>query len=202
MGYSNFKTLKQTLKKLQLEETDVNLFAEIIPVEPSEWLIQTLAIAEKIPLTNEKSKSERIISNILVEVVLAYQSKVTLYSGEELYVDEKQDLAGACDFIIAKHQKKQVMQTPIITLAEAKNENFNYGQGQCLAQMYAAQIFNEIEGHPQNCIYGCAVTGDNWKFLKLVNNQAYIDNKTYYLNDLPKILGIFHQIIDYYLLPS
>jgi hypothetical protein len=93
MGYSNYETLKQALKKLQLEEIDIDLFTKITPVNPSEWLRQTLAIAEQIPLTNEKSKSERIISNVLVDVVLAYQSNITLYSGEELYVDEKQDLA-------------------------------------------------------------------------------------------------------------
>lgn len=199
MGYSNYKTLKQTLKRLQLTETDTHLFPNVVPVTPSAWLEQTLAIAEEIPLTNEKSKSERIISNVLVEVVLAFKDSITLYSGEDLYIDEKQDLAGACDFLIAKHPKKQVMQAPIISLAEAKDEDFDYGQGQCLAQMYGAQLFNEQEGHPQDCIYGCAVTGDNWKFLKLVGKQVFIDHKTYYLNDLPKILGIFHQIVRFYI---
>jgi len=65
--------------------------------------------------------------------------------------------------------------------------------------MYAASIFNEQEGHPQVCIYGCAVTGDNWKFLKLVGKQVFIDNKTYYLNELPTVRGVFYQIIKFYL---
>jgi hypothetical protein len=163
MGYSNYKSLKQTLKKLNIEELSENLFPVISPVPPSDWLLKTLEIAEKAPLTNEKSKSERIISPILMEVALAFQNDITLYSGEDLYIDEKQDLSGACDFFIAKHPFKNVMQAPIITLAEAKDEDMDYGQGQCLAQMYAAQIFNEQEGHPQACIYGCAVTGGDWK---------------------------------------
>ena len=199
MGYDNFKSLKQTLKRLKLEETDINLFPTIEPVAPSDWLKMTLEIAEKMPLTNEKSKSERVISPILTEAIMPFMDYATLYSGEDLYVDEKNDLNGPCDFFIAKHAKKQVMQAPIITLAEAKDEDFDHGQGQCLAQMYAAQLFNEQEGHPQSCIYGCAMTDGIWKFMKLEGNQAYIDNKTYYLNDLPNILGVFHQIIKFYL---
>jgi hypothetical protein len=195
MGYSNYKSLKQTLKKLVIEESGDFLFPQIEEIQPSAWLLQTLEIAEKAPLTNEKSKSERIISPILMEVFLAFQDYVTLYSGEELYVDEQKDLSGMCDFFIAKHPYKSVMQAPIITLAEAKDENMDYGEGQCLAQMYAVQLFNEQEGHAQPFIYGCAVTGGEWKFMKLVGSKVTIDKKTYYISHLKQILGVFHQII-------
>ncbi len=199
MGYSNYKSLRQTLEKLDLEESSINLFPEIMLVEPSDWLKRSLEIAALTPLTNEKSKSEKLISPILLEVALAYLDNVTLYSGEDLYVDDKRDLSGACDFFISKHPLKSVMQAPIITLVEAKDENMDYGKGQCLAQMYASKIFNEQKGKPQKFIYGCAVTGDDWKFLKLVDNQVYTDTKTYYISDLPKILGIFHYIIKSFL---
>jgi hypothetical protein len=199
MGYSNFKSLRQTLERLNLEEKNEPLFTQVVDFEASAWLKRSLEIAELVPLTNEKSKSEHIISPIITEVALAYINEVTLYSGEDLYVDEKQDLSGACDFFISKHARKSVMQAPIITLAEAKDEDMDYGLGQCLAQMYGAQIFNEMKGKPQNFIYGCAVTGDDWKFLKLEGNQVTIDTKTYYLSGLPKILGIFHHIIQSFL---
>jgi hypothetical protein len=159
MGYSNYKSLKQSLKKLQIEEFDKRLFTDLKEVQPSEWLKTTIEYANEMPLTNEKSKSERLISPILLEATLPYKEFITLYSGEDLTVDDKQDLSGSCDFFIAKHPQKSVMQAPVITLCEAKDEDFDYGQGQCLAQMYAAQIFNEQEGHPQKFIYGCAVKG-------------------------------------------
>lgn len=196
MGYSNYKSLRQALERLNLEETDLDLFPQNLHVEPSEWLKKSLEMAERSPLTNEKSKSERIISPILLEVSLCYDDSVTLYSGEDLYIDDKQDLAGPCDFFIAKHAKKQVMQAPIISLTEAKDEDLDYGQGQCVAQMYAAQLYNLQKGKPQPCIYGCAVTGGEWKFLKLIDNQLFINNKTYYLST---ILGTFHYIIQSYL---
>lgn len=156
MGYSSYKSLKQTLKKLELEEFDINLFPVIKPVEASEWLLQTLALAKRVPLTNEKSKSERVISPILLEIALQYESQITFYSGEDLTVDSSRDLAGECDFFLSKHARKSVMQAPIITLVEAKDEDFEYGQARCIAQMYAAQLFNLQEGKPTPFIYGCA----------------------------------------------
>lgn len=199
MGYSNFKTLRQALERLDIEEIDVNLFPVIQPVEPSDWLIKALEIAKIMPLTNEKSKSERLISPILMEVAIDFRENITLYSGEDLYIDDKRDLSGAGDFFLAKHPRKEVMQAPIITLAEAKDEDMDYGRGQCLAQMYAAQVFNEQKGKPQPFIYGCAVTGGEWKFLKLSGKQVFIDDETYYISGLSKILGIFHHIIKLYL---
>jgi hypothetical protein len=199
MGYSNYKNLKQTLKKLNLEELDVLLFPNFEWVEPSEWLKQTLAMANRTPLTNEKSKSERIVSPILLEVALAYENEITLYSGEDLTVDVNRDLAGECDFFFSKHPRKSVMQAPIVTFVEAKDEDLEHGQAQCIAQMYASQIFNDQEGKPTPCIYGCAVTSGEWKFLKLENDQVFIDTRTYYLVELPEILGVFHHIIKSFL---
>ena len=106
MGYSNFKNFKQTLEKLGLEETDENLFPQITQVQPSEWLQQSLAFAEKLPLTNEKSKSERIISPILTEIAVTFDKDFTMFSGEDLTVDSSLDLAGECDFFFAKHLEK------------------------------------------------------------------------------------------------
>jgi len=150
-------------------------------------------------LTNEKSKSERIISPILSEIALHYEKQITFYSGEDLVVDATKDLAGECDFFFSKHPRKSVMQAPIVTLVEAKDEDFEYGKAQCTAQMYASMLYNEQKGKPVSHIYGCAVTADAWKFLKLEKGQIFVDTETYYLTDLPKIIGIFHQVLDSFL---
>jgi hypothetical protein len=199
MGYSNYRNFKYVLKALQLEELEVQLFKSVKPVEPSSWLLQTLALAEELPLTNEKSKSERVVSPILAEVAIFYKDTITFYSGEDLTVDSSRDLSGECDFFFSKHPRKSVMQAPIVTLVEAKDEDFEYGKAQCTAQMYASALFNQQEGHPMPFIYGCAVTAGEWKFMKLEGNTIYVDIKTYYLNDLPKILGVFHQILNSFL---
>ena len=196
MGYSNYKNFKQTLKKFNLEETDLNMFPEVKPVQPSEWLVQSIAYAERMPLTNEKSKSERLISPILLEVSLHFEKYITLFSGENLTVDSSIDLAGECDFFFAKHPHKSVMQAPVVTLVEAKNENFEFGKAQCTAQMYASLRYNEEEGKPIPFIYGCVVTGGEWRFMRLEGQTLTLDRKMHYLVELPKILGIFHQILE------
>ncbi len=196
MGYSNYKNFKQTLEKLNLEETDEMLFPQIELVQPSEWLLQSLSLAKRLPLTNEKSKSERIISPILTEVAIHFEKQFTMFSGEDLIVDSSRDLAGECDFFFAQHPRKSVMQAPVVTFVEAKDEDFEYGQAQCTAQMYASMLYNEQKGKPTPYIYGCAVTGDVWKFLKLEKGKITLDTENYYLIEIPKILGIFHQILN------
>jgi transketolase C-terminal domain/subunit len=52
-------------------------------------------------------------------------------------------------------------------IVEAKNENIKGGLGQCVAEMVAAQIFNEREANAIDTIYGAVTTGEIWKFLKL-----------------------------------
>jgi hypothetical protein len=79
-------------------------------------------------------------------------------------------------------------------IVEAKNENIKGGLGQCVAEMIAAQLFNEREGNAIDTIYGAVTTGEIWKFLKLVGAVASIDLSDYYIvRDVPKILGILWQ---------
>ena len=94
MGFSSFRKIKQVTKKFGLDAQLVPLFSNIAPVEPSNWLLETLLIATEMPLTNEKSKSERIVSPILVEAVRRYNGKITMFSGEELSVAPQDDLSG------------------------------------------------------------------------------------------------------------
>jgi activator of 2-hydroxyglutaryl-CoA dehydratase len=75
-------------------------------------------------------------------------------------------------------------------LVEAKKEDILAGLGQCVAEMVAAQIFNEREGNEISVIYGTVTSGTNWKFLKLEGQVIEIDLNEYYLSDVNKILGI------------
>lgn len=82
------------------------------------------------------------------------------------------------------------MEAPAITIVEAKNENIVSGLGQCIAEMYAAQLYNKEGNHDFSCIYGAVTTGDEWKFVKLKENTAYIDYDLYYMSDIKKVIGI------------
>ena len=197
MGYSNFKKLNQVTKKFGLDARITDLFSAIPKVNPSDWLSFSLDIAVKMPLTNEKNKSERIVSPILMEVAVAFQDYVTLLSGEDVTLNAADDLAGPCDFFFGLHPQKPYLETPIISLVEAKDEDLDWGIAQCAAQLYAASLLNLQEGKNIETLYGCATTGVEWLFFKLENNTFYIDRKPQ--TDITQILGTWHWIMTFFI---
>ncbi|MEM0992777.1 MAG: hypothetical protein AAF847_20810 [Bacteroidota bacterium] len=196
MGYSNYKNLRKVVDTFGIEVKQGILFEAIDPIEPSDWLLKTLEIASIIPLSNEKVKSERVISPILSEVHLHYQERLTLFSGAELNVNSKLDLNGPCDFFFANVPKAYLLEAPIVALTEAKNEDMDYGIAQCCAQMIAAQIFNEQGNTPTPIIWGCSTTAAEWKFLRLENKLLTVDEKSYFTNSLEDLLGVFKLILN------
>ncbi len=79
-------------------------------------------------------------------------------------------------------------------IVEAKNENIKGGLGQCIAEMVAAQLFNEREGNEIDTLYVVVTTGEIWKFLKLKKQVASIDLRDYYIaRDVDKIFGILFE---------
>jgi hypothetical protein len=197
MGYSKYKKLRTVIKKFNLDARSVRLFENITPVEPSNWLNETLEISRSFPMMNEKMKAERVISPILVDVARQYIAHITLFSGEELEVQPENDLSGECDFFFALHPPKPYLDAPIISLTEAKDEDLEWGIAQCAAQMYGAKLYNDTENHPISVIYGCATDGIEWHFLKLENSIFYVDVMP--MTDLPQILGTWHHILQYYI---
>ncbi|MEY4903810.1 MAG: hypothetical protein RLZZ292_1625 [Bacteroidota bacterium] len=196
MGYSNFKKISQVAKKFGLKARLTPLF-DAVPLQPaSDWLIKSLEIAYKAPATTEKAKSERLVSPILMEVVQWFEKNVTLFSGEEINISSTDDLSGPCDFFFGLYPLSPYMETPIISIAEAKDEDLEWGVAQCAAQLYAAHLLNEQEGKQIPVLYGCATDGVEWQFLKFEANVFYIEPKP--VTDLPQILGTWRWIIQYF----
>ena len=195
MGYKKYKHIQQLKDKFGVAIHRRALLDTIEPVEPSNWLLQTLQWANHTALSNEKVKSERIISPILTEVHNRYQQSISLFSGEELNIQPENNLNGACDFFFCASPDAYLLEAPIIALAEAKNEDMDYGIAQCSAQMIAAQLFNRREERAIEHIWGCATTAHEWRFLQLHDNQLYIDSETYFLQPIATLLGAFAQII-------
>lgn len=88
-------------------------------------------------------------------------------------------------------KKQLVIEAPV----EAKNDNIQSGLGQCMAEIIAAQIFNQRKGKEISTIYGVVTTGTNWKFLALKGQIIEIDLNEYFISELGKILGILKSLI-------
>jgi len=197
MPYSKF-TLQELRKKFGLEIVKKQLFETVISLEISDWLKQTLQIGSHVSLLSEKAKSELIVSPILLELLSQNNYQISIFSGVTFNVDENLGLIGECDFIISSKPNAYDVESPIIAMVEAKDDDINLGIPQCIAQMLAANQHNINEGKTIDTIFGCVTTGSDWQFLKLNNNIVYINNGLYYINQINNLLGFWQNIINYY----
>jgi len=191
MAYNQFSLddVKQRLGIVLHEQID--LFGDIAPVTPSNLLQETLRDAAPVALavSTEKSRSEMIISPILLEVRRRHDGKVSLFSGTEFNVDESRGLVGFCDWLLARSPEQLAIEAPVLAVVEAKNENLRQGVPQCIAEMVAAQAFNVKRGK-QRAVHGAITTGDIWRFMRLQGTRVELDLTMYYLDNLDKVLGI------------
>lgn len=197
MAYNRF-TIESIKKTFGLKIIgDVCLFEHTAPVEPSQVLIQFLH--RYLPLGSaigtEKARSEFIIAPVLAEITELTHHAVSLFSGVDFTVDEEQGFSGHCDFLFSASRVQYAIEAPVLAVVEAKNDNLNSGLGQCMAEMIAAQRFNDREGQPLDCIYGAVTTGSVWRFLRLQNDCIHIDQREYFIDNLPLILGILLEIV-------
>ncbi len=193
MAYSDF-TLEAIVEQqqLMLEET-TQLFSDVTPIAPSDWLKTTLSSGEPIalPAGNEKARSEFIVAPILMQVVPDNSSPLMLFSGKSMDVDPEKGLDGPVDFLVCQGTFSRIIRSPFFSLIQAKKQDIDEGLGPCIAQMVGSQQFNQNKGNPISILYGCVTTADQWQFLKLTQQTLWIDQRVYcYPKQLNEILGI------------
>ena len=192
MAYSNF-TLGQVRKAFELETVRKwGIFADIAPVEPSALL--TAVLERNMPFAlamgTEKAKSELIVSEVLVELCVHFDNRVSLFSGIDFNVDASKELTGICDFLVSLSPEAFELEAPVIALVEAKNSDVKLGVAQCAAEMVAAQRFNAEHGNSIPRVYGAITSGTDWLFLKLEGKTLHIDMRIYTLERCDRLLGI------------
>ncbi len=193
MSYKDFdlKTVTQQFGVRLFEQE--GLFASV-PCTSINPLFQEI-LHENVPLARaintEKARSELIIANVLVEVRKILKHHISFFSGIDFNVDKEKSLNGFCDFIISASSEQLLLNSPIIAIVEAKNENIIAELGTCIAEMVAAKLFNKSEGDADfSRIYGAVTTGTAWRFLKMEEWNVFIDLDEYFIEEPGKILGI------------
>jgi hypothetical protein len=197
MPYSKFslEELQNTFNLTIAEE--MGMFAEVPELAPSPLLTETLQynVPLAIAIGTEKARSELIITPILVEVRKHFSNQISFFSGVEFNVDFGKGLNGVCDFIISLSPQQLFVKAPVVTLVEAKNDNLKSGLAQCVAEMVAAQLFNQKANTNLKIIHGGVTTGTSWQFLSLEEQIVKIDLTEYYLQNLTLVLGILASFI-------
>jgi hypothetical protein len=192
MAFSNYKSIGAVVKEFQITYTEADFIVETefnIPDYFREDL-QTV-MREGVVDNSEFAICENLIYPVLKEVWKCYRSKFLLWSHESLTYEE--NLSGFPEYILAKRSPlgKVVFDKPYFLLVEAKQDKFEEGWGQCLAEMIAAQRLN---GELQITVYGIVSNGALWQFGKL---EADLFTKTivpYTIYELDKLFAAVNYV--------
>lgn len=194
MPYSQFTTIAKARKAFNLTVQEGDRFLpDLAPIPPSDILSGTLRDSLPIVATSgsEKARSEGIIYPVLLEVRRILNRKVSLFSGEDFTIEESLGLNGVCDFLLTRSPEVLEIEAPAIVIVEAKKTDLKSGFGQCIAEMVAAQRFNQAQEKAIPTIYGSVSNGIQWQFLKLDDQTITIDLTVYPLPPIEQILSFF-----------
>jgi hypothetical protein len=181
---------------LHLRDADLFSTAPECPVRVSSANVVHEGVQLALANSTEKAKSEFIIAPVLLELRRLSAGKFSLYSGIEWDVVPARGLAGHYDFILTKGGSEHILRAPFVAVVEAKNDLIRTGLGQCIATMYAARIRNERTHERLGPVFGVVSTGAAWKFLRMDGDEVLLDRDEYFIDNLPKIMGILKTIAD------
>ncbi|MBC7448567.1 MAG: hypothetical protein H7330_10965 [Hymenobacteraceae bacterium] len=171
------------------------LTADAVPIAPSAWLTESLRIGQRRGFSSEKSRSERLVSPVLLELAERNQDRFTVQSGVMLDVDVARGLRGECDFVLSYGAIQDFITAPIFCVTEAKKQDMDWGMTQCAAQLVGAWRFNEEQQLRLPFLYGSATTGVEWRLLRFDGHVITIDPTRHYITELPRLLGALQAIV-------
>jgi hypothetical protein len=194
MPFNTDKSVSKVVKEFQIVYTESNFIVET-PLSVSDYFRTELELVtqEGAVDTSEYAVCEKFIYPILKEVWKSYRDQLLLWSHPTLVYD--QALSGVPDYVIAKKSAlgRVVFERPYCVVVEAKQDDFEEGWGQCLAEMVAVQKMNQIAGQ---MIFGIVSNGKTWEFGCLQELTFTKNIKTYVLSDLTALFAALNYVFE------
>lgn len=187
MAFADF-TLDDAVTKLGVRPVPADLFPGLTPAAVPSWLPEALAAGPQLGL-NEKARSEFLVAPILAAARVSAGGRLAVFSGARLDVDPTVGLVGECDFILSAGPEAPPLRAPLLTVVEAKRGDIDLGMGQCMAQMVAADRFNQAAGVMGLRVYGCVTTGELWQFLRLAGSRVESNHRRLFVAELGLLLA-------------
>ena len=192
MAFSNYKSISSVIKKFQIKYVQSNFMLEVeFPAKESFQEELDLLFTDGVIDNSEDAICENLIYPVLKEVWKPYRSKLTLWSHEALAYDE--DLSGIPDYTVTQRNSLStiVFDKPYFLVVEAKQDKFEEGWSQCLAEMIAVQRINDDF---VNDVFGIVSNGKIWQFGKLVGDVFTRNKNLYMIQDLDKLFAAVNYI--------
>ena len=192
MAFSDFKTISEAQEKFRIKYAEDD-FVKSDPSDPSEEFLRDFEFTrEHINVfASEASRCEAIIFPVLKESYKAYADRYALWIKQSIAYDAV--LNGTPDYFVSTRSElgKTVVGSPLILLVEAKKNDFEYGWGQCLAELVAAQKINEknMDSSADFPVYGIVTDGTLWQFGHLIGDTFTQNRTDFVLANLPMLFG-------------
>ncbi|GJD16059.1 hypothetical protein RIVM261_010150 [Rivularia sp. IAM M-261] len=187
MAFSSYKTIGEVVKEYQVTYTEAN-FVIATSFHIPDYFRDDLELMmnEAVVDNSEFAICENFIYPVLKEVWKVYRSNFLLWSHQLLNCDAK--LTGYPEYILATRSPlgKVVFDKPYFILVEAKQDDFEGGWAQCLAEMIAAQRLND---ELKITIFGIVSNGGFWQFGKLEENLFTRNKKIYTIQELDELFA-------------
>ena len=129
------------------------------PRPPSPTLLENLRRLNSFMVGASEAGKELLIDALLAEIVPLYPN-LRVWKGASLETDT---LIGAADYLVAPFL--DYLSTPLLCAVEAKRDDFEAGEIQCIAEMYACRQTNEAAGLHTD-VYGIVSNGQGWVFYR------------------------------------
>jgi len=188
MPFSNFKSIADVQQRYNIVEHRQPLI-HADPVQPSEAFLELYEFdMVNVDTASEAARQETLIYPILREIFRRHADRLSLFSHRALSANGDPDLTGTPDYLVSQRSPlgRSVLGKPLIVIIEAKQDDFTGGWGQCLAELVAAQMYNEEQETP---VFGIVTNGDTWEFSRLLHADFILDTAPFTVRNLPELLG-------------
>jgi hypothetical protein len=194
MAFTDFKSADEVQKVYQVRYLEKD-FITFVPKALPEYFVQEFEFNRDNfdVFGSEASRCEAVIYPILREACKGFIHEYSLWSHKSITADAV--LTGTPDYIIAKRSPlgKNVLDVPLVLVAEAKQNDFVRGWGQCLAEMVAAQRLN---GSEDIAVYGIVTDGETWQFGQLVGKVFSKNLSRATIDRLEEVYGAVFGVIE------
>ncbi|MCI5212792.1 MAG: hypothetical protein D3910_29270 [Candidatus Electrothrix sp. ATG2] len=196
MAFTDFNSPDEVQKAYNITYSEEE-FLHPVPRTPSENFLQDLEFSRTNfdIFSSEASRCEAVIFPLLREACKAFVTNYSLWSHKSLAAATDPKLTGTPDYIIARRSElgKNVLGSPLVLIAEAKQNNFTKGWGQCLAELVAAQTLN---AKPEQPIYGIVTDAEVWQFGKLEENVFTKNLSRALIDDIEGAFGAVYRLLE------
>ena len=148
MPFSNFITTEDVQRLYGITAVDRAFVGNSGLMPSSEFHTLFEFDMTHVDVRDEAARRETVIYPILREAFRHHTDQLSLFSHRMLASEEP--LSGIADYFVAKRSAlgRNVLEQPILVIAEAKRDDFEQGWAQCLAEMIAAQRSTTMTPYP------------------------------------------------------